>query len=45
MAVGHHLATDTCRIDPDLARIVNAWPGLPESVRASILMLVKAAAK
>jgi hypothetical protein len=29
----------------DLQRIVDAWPGLPESVRASILMLVKAAGK
>jgi hypothetical protein len=28
----------------DLARIVDAWPRLPESVRASIMLLVKAAA-
>jgi hypothetical protein len=33
----------TCQTDPDLARIAEAWPGLPESVRASILMLVNAA--
>ena len=43
--VGPHLATDTCQTDPDLARIVDAWPALPEAVRDSILMLVKAAAK
>jgi hypothetical protein len=41
--VGHHLATDTRQTDPDLARIVDAWPTLPESVRAAITMLVKAA--
>jgi hypothetical protein len=29
--------------DPDLAAVVEAWNRLPESVRASILMLVKAA--
>ena len=43
--VAHHLPTDTCQTDPDVARIVDAWPGLPEAVRASILMLVKAAGK
>ena len=30
--------------DPDLAVVNDAWPQLPEAVRASILMLVKAAA-
>ena len=30
-------------LPPDLATIVDAWPRLPEAVRASILMLVKAA--
>ena len=25
----HHLPTDTCKIDPDLAAIVVAWPHLP----------------
>ena len=29
--------------NPDLARIVAAWPTLPEAVRASILAMVKAA--
>jgi len=26
--------------DGDLARLVEAWPGLPESVRAAVLKLV-----
>jgi hypothetical protein len=39
------LPTDTCQTDPDLALVNAAWPGLPESVRASILMLVKAAGR
>jgi len=29
--------------DPDLARIVAAWPTLPEVIRAGILAMVKAA--
>jgi hypothetical protein len=43
--VGHHLAIDTCQTDSDLTRIVDAWPSLPESVRESILLLIKAAGK
>jgi hypothetical protein len=39
------LIHDTCQTDPDLSRVVAAWPSLPENVRASILMLVKASAK
>jgi hypothetical protein len=31
--------------DPDLAAVNDAWPRLPEAVRASILMLVQAASK
>jgi hypothetical protein len=37
------LPTDTCQTDPDLARIVDAWPTLPEAVRAGIAAMVKAA--
>jgi hypothetical protein len=37
------LATDTCQADPDLARIAEAWPGLPDAIKAGILALVKAA--
>ena len=28
--------------DPDLQAIVNAWPTLPESVKAAVMALVKA---
>ena len=37
------LIHDTCQTDLDLARIVDAWPMLPEAVRAGILAMVKAA--
>jgi hypothetical protein len=36
---------DTCQTDPDLARIVAAWPGLPEAIKAGIVAMVKAAGK
>jgi hypothetical protein len=29
--------------DPNLAAVVDAWPGLPEAIRAGILAMVKAA--
>jgi hypothetical protein len=29
--------------DPDLARVVNAWPALPPAIRAVILAAVEAA--
>src|SRR5262249_20108157 len=34
---------DTCQTDLDLAQIYAAWSGLPPAVRASIMMLVRAA--
>jgi hypothetical protein len=37
------LATDTCRIDPELAAVVDAWDRLPEAVRAGIVAMVRAA--
>jgi hypothetical protein len=37
------LPTDTCQTDPDLALINSAWSNLPQAVKASILMLVRAA--
>ncbi len=43
--VAHHLPTDTCKTDPDLAAVVEAWPDLPEALKAGILAMVKAAAK
>ena len=41
--VSHHIPTDTCPSDPDLAAVVNAWDRLPEAVRAGIVAMVKAA--
>jgi len=41
--LAHHLPTDICKADPDLATVVEAWPDLPEVVRQSIMLLVKAA--
>jgi len=31
--------------DPDLARVVKAWPELPEPIKAALLALVGAAGK
>ena len=42
-SVAHPMPTDTCQTDPDLTAVIDAWKTLPEAVRASILMLVKAA--
>jgi hypothetical protein len=39
----HHLPADNSQTDPDLALINSCWPNLPEAVKSSILMLVKAA--
>jgi hypothetical protein len=30
-------------LDPDLAAVVEAWPGLPEALRAGILAMTRAA--
>jgi hypothetical protein len=34
---------DTCQNDPALAAVVDAWPKLPEALKAGILAMVKAA--
>ena len=44
-SLGHHLATDTCQTDPDLALVNAAWDRLPKAVRAGIVAMVKAAVK
>jgi hypothetical protein len=36
------LPTDIRQTDPDLAAIVDAWPTLPEPIRAGIVAMVKA---
>jgi hypothetical protein len=33
-----------CNSDPDLAKIVSAWPSLPEALQAGILAMVNATA-
>jgi hypothetical protein len=33
------------QIDPDLARVVNAWPSLPSALRAGIVAMIDAAQK
>jgi hypothetical protein len=37
------VATDPTPIDPDLAKIIDAWPTLPEPIRAGILAMIRAA--
>jgi hypothetical protein len=39
------LSPDFVEIDPDLQRIVNAWPTLPEAMRAGILAMIAASSK
>lgn len=39
----HHLPTDTRQSDPELAALVDAWPTLPEALRAGIVAMVRAA--
>ncbi len=42
-AVAHLLPTDTCQKYPDLAAVIEAWPNLPEALKAGIVAMVKAA--
>jgi hypothetical protein len=37
------LPTDTRQSDPDLALVNEAWPNLPEAIRAGILAMIKTA--
>jgi len=41
--VANAYASNSDAADPDLAFVVDAWPSLPDGVRQSIMMLVKAA--
>jgi hypothetical protein len=41
-SLAHHLPTDTCRLNPDLAIVIETWEKLPEPVRAGIVAMVKA---
>jgi hypothetical protein len=42
-SVSHCILADTCKNDPALAAIVNAWPKVPEALKAGILAMVRAA--
>jgi hypothetical protein len=42
-SVSHPIPTDTCKNDPDLTAVIESWNRLPEGVRQSVVMLVKAA--
>jgi hypothetical protein len=37
-----HLPNDSCKTDPDLAVLVDAWPRLPEAIKAGISAMVRA---
>ncbi|HEX5102184.1 MAG TPA: hypothetical protein VFV87_00125 [Pirellulaceae bacterium] len=37
------LGTQNAPLDPDLAAVVDAWPKLPEAIKAGILAMVTAA--
>jgi len=43
LPVADHLPTDICKTDPDLTAVVEAWPDLPEALKAGIVAMVKAA--
>lgn len=35
--------TEKAPIDPDLARLIDAWPALPKAIRAGVVALVNTA--
>jgi len=39
-SVAHHLPADARQTEPGLAAVVDAWPHLPEAIRAGILAMV-----
>jgi len=41
LPVADHLPTDTRKTDPDLAAVVDAWPDLPEALKAGIVAMVR----
>ncbi len=42
MPLTDHLPNDICKTYPDLATVVDAWPNLPEALKAGIVAMVKA---
>ena len=41
--LAHYLPTDGRLVDPELSFLVDAWPQLPEAIRAGIVAMVEAA--
>ncbi len=39
--VADHLPNDTCQTDPELAAVVEAWPHLPDALKAGILAMAE----
>ena len=35
-------SSETAHVSPDLAEVIDAWPKLPEAIRAAILTMVQA---
>jgi hypothetical protein len=44
-SVAHHLPTETRPLPPDLSQIMDAWPSLPEPIKAAVLALVRSVTK
>jgi hypothetical protein len=40
--IGAPLAHDTCLTPPELRAVIDAWPTLPEAIRAGIMAMVRA---
>ena len=43
--LAHYLPTDTCQSPSDLALVIEAWPTLPEAIRAGIIAMVRSASR
>jgi hypothetical protein len=41
----HHLPTDACKRDPELAVVMSAWPTLVEAIKVGMLAMLKAAVR
>ena len=39
----HRAPTKTSALDPDLARLIDAWPTLPDPIKAAVLALLDSA--